>query len=49
MDKKDNTDIAFKTTGCTWLSSVSDQVGVPLDQVSNQKEKKNALVIFLRL
>uniref|UniRef100_A0A8C2H2N9 Membrane bound O-acyltransferase domain containing 1 n=1 Tax=Cyprinus carpio TaxID=7962 RepID=A0A8C2H2N9_CYPCA len=34
MDKKDNTDIAFKTTGCTWLSSVSDQVGVPLDQVN---------------
>ncbi|XP_052473571.1 lysophospholipid acyltransferase 1 [Carassius gibelio] len=34
MDKKENTDIAFKTTGCTWLSSVSDQVGVPLDQVN---------------
>ncbi|XP_073703590.1 lysophospholipid acyltransferase 1 [Garra rufa] len=34
MDKKENTDIAFKTTGCTWLSSVSDQVGVPLNQVN---------------
>ncbi|XP_059363382.1 lysophospholipid acyltransferase 1 [Carassius carassius] len=34
MDKKENTDIAFKTTGCTWLSSVSDQFGVPLDQVN---------------
>ncbi|XP_050988371.1 lysophospholipid acyltransferase 1 isoform X2 [Labeo rohita] len=34
MDKKGNTDIAFKTTGCTWLSLVSDQVGVPLDQVN---------------
>ncbi|XP_043117513.1 lysophospholipid acyltransferase 1 [Puntigrus tetrazona] len=34
MDKKENTDIAFKTTGCTWLSSVSDQLGVPLDQVN---------------
>ncbi|XP_073781373.1 lysophospholipid acyltransferase 1 isoform X1 [Danio rerio] len=34
MDKKKNIDIAFKTTGCTWLSPVSDQVGVPLDQVN---------------
>ncbi|XP_052003685.1 lysophospholipid acyltransferase 1-like [Xyrauchen texanus] len=29
-----NTNIAFKTTGCSWLSPVSDLVGVPLDQVN---------------
>ncbi|XP_051722245.1 lysophospholipid acyltransferase 1 [Ctenopharyngodon idella] len=34
MDEQEKTDIAFKTTGCTWLGPVSDQVGVPLDQVN---------------
>lgn len=33
MDEQ-KTDMAFKTTGCTWLGPVSEQVGVPLDQVS---------------
>jgi len=33
QNEEGNTDIAFKTTGCSWLSPVSERVGVPLDQV----------------
>ncbi|XP_039523217.1 lysophospholipid acyltransferase 1-like isoform X1 [Pimephales promelas] len=34
QNEEGNTDIAFKTTGCSWLSPVSERVGVPLDQVN---------------
>ncbi|KAG1928616.1 lysophospholipid acyltransferase [Pimephales promelas] len=34
QNEEGNTDIAFKPTGCSWLSPVSERVGVPLDQVN---------------